>query len=407
MAPTKGINQTELSKDQIPAPGHGEGPASLYIHIPFCHTKCPYCAFNSQTNADRNALANYLAALKKEIKLMAENPWVRGRDFATLFIGGGTPTIFSAEQLIELLELCYTNFSFILDSGSNHEATIEMNPNTASLEKLKSLNKSGFNRLSIGIQSFSDKQLRTIGRSHTKKEGINAVHLSRKAGFTNINLDLMYGLPEQRPVNWEKTLKTALSLNPEHLSIYQLSLEEHTPFADLHGKNLLHLPNDNVVYEMDMLTRELTAGQGYEHYEISNYSRPGYKCRHNINYWENGSYLGLGAGAVSCFSGLRIKNTSSPDIYIQRLTEGKTPFDDGECLSREGRFRESIIMGMRMTDGVSCRELEMRFALSPLSYYGNILDDLVKEDMVAFNGDRMHLTSKGLTLANQVLSKLV
>ncbi len=342
---------------------------------------------------------------------MAAHPWAKSRNFTSLFIGGGTPTVFELEPLADLIETCLDAYTFVGGDGnrqkSTPEVTLEVNPNTVSLEKLKGLRQAGVNRLSVGIQSFSDSLLKIIGRSHSASEGERAVQLAAKAGFDNINLDLMYGLPHQEFSDWRNSLQRALALPPTHLSLYELMVEDGTPFARLAQRGKLPLPHENTVLRMNAAARELLQAKGYYQYEISNFARPGYQCRHNINYWENGAYLGLGAGAVSCFTGLRIRNIADPLVYTEIMAKGKFPFHDGECLPLPAGFRETVIMGLRMTAGVSNHSLFKRFGLTPAAYYGTTIEELHKQQLIETDHGHLKLTRRGRPLANQVMAELV
>jgi len=381
------------------------GPAGLYIHIPFCHSKCPYCSFNSYPATGPAALADYMAALMQHVRLLAAHPWVATLHFATLYIGGGTPTMYSHEALANLIETCRASFTF--NSTDMAEITVEANPNTITLEKLQTLKRAGVNRLSIGCQSFSDPLLQILGRSHSGADAEAAVRHARAADFDNISLDLMYGLPEQTVADWRQTLETAVGLEPDHFSFYELTIEEDTPFAGQLRAGEIVLPDEETVLQMEAVGREMMNVTGYERYEISNYARPGFQCRHNTIYWQNNTYLGLGAGAVSFFDGFRVRNVAEYANYSRLVHDGKYPFRDGECLSLEASFRETVIMGLRMTGGVSCHRLEQRYGLTLSAYYGNTLKRLIQEKLLERRQDRLRLTDKGLLFANQVLAQLV
>lgn len=376
-------------------------PAGLYIHIPYCRTKCQYCSFLSYPC--HIGEPDYLDALTRRMRDMAGYPWFKKRRFASIFIGGGTPTIYDGASLVLLLNACFDNFKFI----DQPEVSIESNPNTISLAKLQQCHDAGVNRLSIGVQAFDDRLLSILGRSHSAQDAIKAVSAARQAGFDNINLDLMYGLPGQKVTDWQETLKSAISLAPEHLSMYQLSVDEGTPFAELHRQNRLSLPDDDKIIEMEDFTYTFVDKHGYIRYEISNFGKKGYFCRHNINYWRNGSYLGLGAGAVSCFSGLRLTNTDDLALYMEMADKGQDAFADGEALSNEASFRESVIMGLRMLRGVSLSELRCRYGIDPREYYGERLRLFLEQDLIYLDDDCLRLTTKALPVANQILSELV
>ncbi|MEA2084379.1 MAG: radical SAM family heme chaperone HemW [Thermodesulfobacteriota bacterium] len=385
-----------------PLPDCEDKTTSLYVHIPFCRTKCDYCSFVSFPVGNGN-INEYMEALLKQAEIISRHPWVLERKFKSLFVGGGTPTIYDNDSLARLIEHCLHLFRF----DSKPEITVETNPNTVTLEKLITLTAAGVNRLSIGIQSFSDRLLKLLGRSHSAADGLNSVKSARIAGFTNISLDLMYGLPGQTITDWKETLETAATISPEHLSIYELTIEEGTGFAQRADKGELILPDEDRVIEMDDLTLNVTEKTGYQRYEISNFAKPGRKCTHNINYWENRNYVGLGAAAFSCFSGVRVQNITDPSEFTRLIKKKMPPFLKAESLPNEARFRETVIMGLRMLSGVSITMLEQRFDLTPRTYYGEILQKLISNNLIMISANHMKLTEKGLRLANQVMAQLV
>jgi oxygen-independent coproporphyrinogen-3 oxidase len=334
---------------------------------------------------------------------MGCHPWNRNRSFSSLYIGGGTPTICDSAQLTELIANCFAHFQ--LDDGA--EITVETIPNTLTAEKLSALARAGVNRLSIGVQSFSARQLVNLGRSHTVEDVSLAFAMARSAGFSNINLDLMYGLPGQTVEEWGETLDTAVSLAPEHFSLYELTVEEKTPLAALIAKGQCVLPSEDQVADMEVVTGELLAAAGYLRYEISNYAKPGFMCRHNINYWRNCSWLGLGAGAVGSLSGTKVSNTANPALFISRISNDEEPVSEIECLCRPAHFRETMIMGLRMVAGISVPEMEKRFQLNPLRYYGQTIERLLEQDMLILQDGWLRLSQKALPVANQVLAQLV
>jgi len=249
--------------------------------------------------------------------------------------------------------------------------------------------------------------LKAIGRKHSAQDCIQAVENAREAGFTNISLDLMYGLPGQDRADWQNSLNMAVELAPEHLSVYELTIEKNTPFADQLCQGRLDLPGEDVTLAMFEHAREILPARGYEQYEISNYARKGFQSIHNINYWENGSYVGLGSGAVSCFSGVRIQNEENPERFIKMITMQQKPFKEGEILPLYARFRESVIMGLRMTAGVSISRLEKQFGLTPVEHYGEILELLLLQELLEEKDNRLRLTKRGMLLANRVMAQLV
>lgn len=376
--------------------------ATIYIHIPFCLAKCQYCSFVSYPHGGHD-LDAYLAALIKDMTTMTAHPWAEERIFTSLFIGGGTPTVYDADPLAGLIEQCLRLFRFIAEP----EVTVETNPDAISPAKLQTLRKAGVNRISIGIQSFNDNLLKTLGRTHSAATGRQAVTHARQAGFDNVSLDLMYGLPGQTMTDWLETLDITLHLEPNHLSMYELTVEPGTPLdKDIQAGKLL-LPDEETALDMANTAYERLAAAGYERYEIANFARPGKRCRHNINYWQNGSYLGLGAGAVSCFSGLRVKNVTDPVAYAGMIKNGQLPFLEAEALSHDASFRETVIMGLRMINGISIEHLQNRFGFSPESYYGKTLTELLENNLIEIVDGHLLVSGKGLPVANQILSRLV
>ena len=394
-------------KEQQLGPETFEGAAGLYVHIPFCQTKCPYCSFVSYQNVDTDIKNRYMQTLVQQAYDMARHSWSRARKFHSLYIGGGTPPTVDIPTMADFIAECLGAFDFSARSPEVPEVTMEVNPNTVNKAVLKRFRQAGVNRLSIGTQSFSDAMLKAIGRKHSAEDCILAVKNARDAGFTNISLDLMYGLPGQGLANWQNSLKTAVELAPEHFSVYELTIEKNTPFADQLCQGRLDLPGEDVTLAMFEHAREILPARGYEQYEISNYARKGFQSIHNINYWENGSYVGLGSGAVSCFSGVRIQNEENPERFIKMITMQQKPFKEGEILPLYARFRESVIMGLRMTAGVSISRLEKQFGLTPVEHYGEILELLLLQELLEEKDNRLRLTKRGMLLANRVMAQLV
>ncbi len=374
---------------------------SLYLHIPFCLAKCHYCAFSSFTGRER-LHPRYLQALCREVEVLATVIEKR-IELASLFFGGGTPTVLSAEQLTVLLDVCRRHFALSADC----EITIEANPGTLDLRKLQMIRKAGCNRLSIGVQSFRPTELEILGRCHTPEEALEAVRLARQAGFDNLSLDLMYGLPWQTPEVWHGNLRRALDLTPEHLSLYQLTPEEETPFAGSLMKGRFRLPAEEAILEMDAInTRECEAA-GLPRYEISNYAAPHRRCRHNLNYWHNAPYLAAGAAAVSYLKGCRARRIADPLLYCQKVEAGLDPVMERENLTREESFRETVITGLRVVEGVSLAMLTERFGIDPVDYYGAILEKLISISLLEVTPTHLRLTEQGLLLANSVMAELV
>ena len=385
-------------------PAHAENEGfGLYLHLPFCRAKCPYCDFYSL--AGRTGLIEgYLDCLALQARRMAQPAWTGTRRVSTIFFGGGTPSLLSPEQLAGLLDLCRRLFP---PATARIETTVEVNPATVDQSGLDRLRRAGFNRISIGVQSLDDRMLGRIGRVHTAADAVRTVRLARRAGFTNLSLDLMYGLPGQDLATWERTLCQALDLAPDHLSLYELTIEQGTPFARRAAAGELRLPDEEEVLAMMDRGRDLAGQAGLARYEISNYARPGRECRHNLIYWHNGSYLGLGASAVSCLSGHRLRAVADVEEFRRRILAGHPFWDEEERLDRKTRFRETVVTGLRLIRGVCLTSLRARFAIDARAYYGPLLDELAREGLLAVEEDRLRLTDKGLLLANQVMARLV
>ena len=377
--------------------------AGLYLHIPFCKSKCRYCSFFSFAPR-KGEMKVLLAALKEQIFQAAMLPEVRELTFASLFIGGGTPSMLPAASLAELLSLCRCSFSW---SVVTPEISIEVNPGTIDENGLAQLRQAGFNRLSIGVQSLDDAALRWLGRIHSREQALATVDAARKAGFDNVSCDLMYGLPGQSPVDWRQTLEEMLRHAPQHLSLYELTVEEGTPLWDEVATGRCLLPPEDAVLAMMEDTRVLTDRAGLARYEISNFAFPGYQCRHNLTYWNNGYYLGLGPGAVSGLGGERRAAVADLHQYCALVQDGVPVWLDVERLPPEAAFRETVIMGLRMTRGVSISALRQRFSIDLPSYYGAVLHRLIAQGYLEQKGDNLCLSSRGMALANQIMAELV
>ncbi len=370
----------------------------VYLHIPFCEAKCHYCAFDSRPVAGEDVDA-YCDALVRQIRRMAAHPWCRQRRFSTLYVGGGTPTVLGRERLCRVLEAALHCFAF----AKPVEVSVEANPNTVAADLLAHLRQAGVNRLSIGVQSLDDRLLVRLGRRHTAAQGVAAVEAARRAGFANVSVDLIYGLPGQTARDWRQTLAAVLALDVEHLSLYELSVD---PGSRFHQRPPALPPEDEVV-AMNEITAELTAAAGMERYEISNYCRPGFACRHNLNYWQNGDYLGLGAGAVSCFGGLRLRAVGDPALFVRRLRAGEPVWSEGEALSLAARFRETVVMGLRCTAGLDLRWLRQRFGIDIHAFYGGALARLIEAGYLVADRERLCLAGHVVPVANRVLAELV
>lgn len=373
---------------------------ALYVHIPYCVKKCRYCDFCSypvNESADK-----YVDALIREMKLRKE----QYPDFSpdTVFFGGGTPTILKAHDLVRALESADLFFQI----RQNAEISIECNPKTASKEELLTLKDGGFNRISIGLQSADDTILKRIGRIHTFRDFVNTYTWAQDAGFSNINVDVMHGLPGQTKEDYLSTLQTVMSFKPNHVSAYSLILEEGTPlFTDVSaGKEML--PDEDDVAEMQDLGIDYLSDKGYHRYEVSNFAVPGYECKHNLTYWNNGTYLGLGVAAHSSMeeSGkhYRFSNTENPADYFKKLEKGKLPETEKILINTFEQMFETIMLGLRKTEGISCKVFEERFGCSLLDTYPDAIEQNEKRGLWDWSDpEYLRLNRRGMDLMNIVL----
>lgn len=373
---------------------------SIYIHIPFCRAKCFYCDFNSFACRDEFVPA-YFNALKKEIDLYAGK--LKAYTIKTVFIGGGTPSVVDSQYIYEVLKLLNQKLNIDVKA----EISIETNPGTLTYEKLETYKAIGVNRLSIGLQAWQDRILKMLGRIHTAKEFEDNFRLARKAGFENINVDLIFGIPDQTFKDWCETLENVISLGPEHLSCYSLKIEEGTVFGDKLENNELVPLEDIIDREMYSYCKDYLAQKGYKHYEISNFAKPGYECRHNLVYWKQQEYIGLGAGAHSFFEGTRVNNIYDIEGYIASLLEDKIPAENAEFIDRKLDMTEFMILGLRLMDGVLPDDFKKRFDEDIYDVYGSEIAKLVERGLLVKKGGAISLSSAGLDFANQVFMEFV
>lgn len=404
----------------------------LYIHIPFCARKCAYCDFLSFAAPER-VYRDYMDKLLEEI--CGQGPNFQEYRVSTIFVGGGTPSILPADLIMELFATLSENFDISLDA----EITMEANPGTLTMEKLEVYRQSGVNRLSIGLQSADDKELKYLGRIHSFDSFLKSYQRARQAGFKNINVDLMSALPGQDVYSWKNTLKKVMMLKPEHISAYSLIIEEGTPFYERFGEpqrkldcgaqmagtlpapktaaevaaraavmTLPDLPAEDMDREMYHLTKEMMSAHGYERYEISNYAKKGHECRHNIGYWTGVEYLGLGLGASSYTYGYRYHNTENLQEYLSlNLYEGGAAARDIEELSLEDKMEEFMFVGLRMMKGVSGSEFLDRFGQNMWNVYGDALKKLEQQGLIEVDAPMVRLTELGIDVSNVVLSEFL
>ena len=371
----------------------------LYIHIPFCIRKCNYCDFLSFPETE-SGIAQYCHALKEEIKRTGDQ--AEGIGVRSVFIGGGTPSILEAEQITEIMTCIRNNFSI----EKNAEITIESNPGTLNAEKLNCYHELGINRLSIGLQSTDDDCLRRLGRIHTFQEFEKNYEQARKSGFQNINIDLMSGLPGQSLRGYEDTLNRVTELKPEHISSYSLIIEEGTPFYKSDSV-LQQLPDEDTERKMYERTKEILEQQGYERYEISNYARQGRECIHNLGYWEQVPYLGMGLGASSFYNGARFSNERN---FRKYLSTPYLPFEHREDyvqVSREEQMEDTMIFGLRKMKGISVSEFEREFGTPIWEMYGSVIERYSNLGLLIQEGDVLRLTDAGIDVSNRIFEDFI
>ncbi|SPF46190.1 Radical SAM superfamily protein [Candidatus Desulfosporosinus infrequens] len=383
---------------------------SLYIHVPFCVRKCDYCAFYSHTLVDspKDFVVMYLEGLEVEIaKRRNDAP----HGISSLFIGGGTPTALQDRDLERLMEIIHRHFRLNREA----EQTMEGNPGTLISSKLDILRRYGINRFSLGVQAFDDKLLRAVGRMHTAGQAREAITRLRTAGFNNLNLDLMFGLPMQDMRAWQASLEEALSYSPEHLSLYGLMLEEGTPLytrytelTNAHSE-LKWLPDDDLQAEMQEWAVERLKQEGYSQYETSNFARPGYECRHNLGYWRGADYIGLGPGGVSCLDRMRWKNIEEVGLYQSRLQDGQDLCEETEkeSLTWHECMAERMILGLRLQEGVNLTAFRNDFGVDLRDIYRDVLERYKNKDVFVVQGDYLCLNPKYSFVANSILQEFV
>lgn len=372
----------------------------IYIHIPFCKQKCSYCDFISFANKEEY-VEQYINALKEEIKNTTYNNY----DIDTIYIGGGTPSFINSKNIIEILELVKEKFNV----KNNAEITIEVNPGTINKEKLEDYVKAGINRISIGLQSTNDKILKNIGRIHTCQEFLNTYNLARSVGINNINVDLMLALPNQTLEDLKTSVDEIIKLQPEHISVYSLILEEGTLMEKLVNEKKIELPSEEIERQMYWEVKEKLESNGYEHYEISNFSKKGFESKHNLNCWNQKEYIGFGLAAHSYVDNKRFCNTSNIKQYINNIQnkDYKNNIEICEIQSEEDKKKEYMLLALRKIDGVNIQDFKNKFVDNPIYLFHKELEKLVKEDLVEIDLNNIKLTPKGLDLANLVWEEFV
>jgi oxygen-independent coproporphyrinogen III oxidase len=376
-------------------------PLGLYIHIPYCIHKCGYCDFNSHP-IKLDEMSHYIDALVLEIKHYARI-YTNTNIIKTIFLGGGTPTTLNAFQLERILKVCVNEFTVASDA----EVTIEANPATVDVKLMKSIRRTGYNRISIGVQSFDKEELKLLDRAHGPNEIHSTVDCARKAGFDNLSLDLMFAVPNQSISSWESNLNKAMEKNPEHLSTYNLTIEQGTAFSKLQSKGKLIMPDDDHQLELYKKTIEYLTKKGFNQYEISNFSRQGKECKHNITYWENSNSLGVGAGASSYMNGTRFKNINLPAHYIRQVKEKETAVEHSETLKPRQAMGETIMLGLRLLQGISIHKFEKRFQVSFINLFKKTIQSLKEKELILIEDNYLRLSQKGLFLTDSVILEFI
>jgi len=378
---------------------------SLYLHIPFCHTRCHYCDFN--TYAGILPLREpYVRALITEVELAGQLAQLTDgapRRSRTIFFGGGTPSLLTVKQITRLLAACRK--AFAVDEQA--EITLEANPGTLSFEQLKGLRAAGINRLSLGSQSFDAELLHTLGRIHSPDEIVQALCNARAAGFTSINLDFMFGLPGQTMQQWQTTLDRALALHPEHFSLYSLIIEEGTLFYTWTNEGRIIPGDEDLCADMYEYADERLQAEGYENYEISNWALPGHQSRHNLTYWQNLPYLGVGAGAHSFFEGRRFSNILDPQEYITLLNKHQRPEAESELIDRAHEMSETAFLALRTAQGLHLPTFEERFAEPFTQFVGMRLRTVEEAGLLEQEHEWIRLSKRGRLLGNEVFLRLL
>ena len=370
-------------------------PMEIYIHIPFCIRKCDYCDFLSGPSGQKEQ-ADYVQALLREIQAVEEG---EGRSVSSIFIGGGTPSVLDERLLGDILKEIRNRFKI----EECAEITIEVNPGTANIGKLQAYREMGINRLSIGLQSPQDRELKILGRIHNYEQFLETYQEARTVGFDNINIDLMSAIPDQTYEGWVKNLRTVAELEPEHISAYSLIVEEGTPFA----ARKLNLPDEDTEYNMYEATAQILKEYGFEQYEISNYARKGRKCRHNVGYWTRQDYLGFGLGASSLYGKERFANTADMKKYLENSRNPEKIREKEPSLTREDEMAEFMFLGLRMTKGISKADFQRCFGCTIESVYGEVLEKYESMELLLEKDGRIFLSREGIHVSNSIMAEFL
>jgi oxygen-independent coproporphyrinogen III oxidase len=368
----------------------------LYVHVPFCAAICNYCNFNRGL-FDAALKARYVDAVLREIR---SSP---GGEADTIFFGGGTPSLLEPEEIGAIIGACRERFALAADA----EITLEANPETTTVDRLRGFGAAGVNRLSFGVQSFDDTELRLLSRLHTASRAEMALSEARQAGFENVSLDLMMWLPQQDVPTWLRSVDRLAELNPDHASLYMLELYPNAPLKEEMARARWSQAPDDDVAEMYVEAMERLEGAGYEQYEISNVARPGRRSRHNLKYWQDGEWRGFGPGAHSTAAGVRWKNVSSTVEYVERVAAGAQLVAEERRLSSEERLEEALFTGLRLSTGVNVAEVRRRYGVDVWEKYGRDLQPFADEGLLDYDGASLVLTRRGMLLAHEIMTVFI
>ena len=376
----------------------------IYVHIPFCKQKCYYCDFISYANKEEKT-KEYVKCIQKEIEIESKKYSKDEYEITTIYLGGGTPSYISALYIENIINVIKLNYNV----KDNAEITIEINPGTVNEEKILIYEKIGINRVSIGLQTTNDKLLKQIGRIHTYEEFLNCYKLVSKSKIDNINVDLMLALPNQTIEDLEESLQKVINLKPNHISLYSLILEEGTKLEKMVSENIVKLPEEDMEREMYWKTKRILEKNGYNHYEISNFAKEGYKSKHNMNCWSQKEYLGFGVAAHSYVNRKRYCNTNNIEEYISNIKIGKIENNRTVCeiQNKIDEQKEFMMLGLRKIDGIDIQEFKNKFVENPIYVFHKELEKLVNKDLVEIDLDKIKLTNKGLDFANLVWEEFV
>lgn len=375
--------------------------AGIYIHVPFCVRKCSYCDFYSRPLPDKDDLERYTSKLLREIEQQA-GQWAN-RCFSTVFFGGGTPSLLEPEQIHRILQGLRQHLSLLPQA----EVSLEANPATLDASRLQALKSAGLNRISLGVQSFRDEELKILGRIHSVREARQAVEDIVASGFDNFNLDLIYAIPGQNLDDWQYNLQSAVNCQPRHISAYLLQLEPFVPLARQISAGRYAETGEDLQADMYDATVDTLIGQGFHHYEISNFAKPGSECRHNLIYWQAGEYLGLGTGAVSFRDGQRWKNRETVSGLPDESDSGMIDIEILESMNQHDRFVDAVILGLRLTQGISRQQFIERFGIDFAQEYHAILEKFRRDGLLIMEQDRLYLSRRGYFLSNQLMAELL